>query len=120
MIMADLYIPGDSLKVEIGSTYYNNYVDNDMRFHPILNSSVASETLHQDSVPLYHSMGPGVLQLGTLTLGSRTNRQPGSTGNQSITCVYEVSTTQKFGVRGKITLIISTHYRNNHIVAMYL
>ena len=33
MIMTDLYIiPGDSLKVEIGSTY--DYVDNDKEFPP--------------------------------------------------------------------------------------
>ena len=92
-----MYVPDNSLKLEVGATY--DYVDNDQEIPP-LNSSVASETLHQDSGP-YHSMGPEILQTGTLTSGSTTNRHPGSTGNQSTPCVqYEVPTTQKSGVRG--------------------
>ena len=96
-----MYVPDNSLKVEVGATY--DYVDSDQEIPP-LNSSVAGETLHQDSVP-YHSMGPDTLQTGTLTSWSTTNRQSGSTGNQFTPCVYEVPTTQKSGVRG-ITIAV--------------
>ena len=91
-----MHVPDNSLKVEVGATY--DYVDNDQEIPP-LNSGVAGETLHQDSVP-YHSMGPDTLQTGTQTSESTTNKQPGSTGNQSTPCVCEVPTTQKSGVRG--------------------
>ena len=65
-----LYVPDNSLKVEVGATY--DYVDNDQEIPP-LNSSVAGETLHQDSIP-YHSMGPEILQTGIYT-DFRVNNQ---------------------------------------------
>ena len=97
-----MHVQDNSLKLEVGATY--EYVDNDQEIPP-LNSSVAGEIPHQDSVP-YHSIGPDILQTGTQTSGSTTKgRQPGSLGNQSTPCVYKAPTTQKYGVRG-ITLAV--------------
>ena len=111
-----LHVPDNSLKVEVGATY--DYVDNDQEISP-LNSNVACETPHQDSVP-YHSIGPDILQTGTQTSESTTKgRQPGSTGIQSTPCVYEAPTTQKSGVRGiMLAAYISTPYKQPH--RMYL
>ena len=107
-----MYVPDNSLKLEVGATY--DYVDNDQEI-PLLNSSVADETLHLVSVP-YLSMGPDVIPTGTQTSESTTNKQPGSTGNQSTRRVYEIPTTQKCGVRG---IMLSTHYKQPHRMYIY-